>query len=293
MPSRITLAPGQCICGKINCEIPFGLCHCGCGGKTLISRNSDRKLNYVIGMPRRYINHHASQTTETHANPRIDDIGPVNINGNGCFLICLTRGRWAIVDSDDYDKLKEFNWSALWNKDTKSFYAHRKVSVGRRKTKSIQMHRIILGLKPEDKITVDHINHDTIDNRKSNLRTSTITENCWNQGEHSNNTSGYKGVFYNNRENYWQVSIRIGNGKRLHIRNVPSAVEGFDIYCRLSIIHHVNFTHSVVVSNIPKFSLPPYLTELYTEAVIDSHRKNPHDLISGKIVNFVNKIASL
>jgi RNA polymerase sigma factor (sigma-70 family) len=72
------------------------------------------------------------------------------------------------------------------------------------------MHRII-NETPKGKHT-DHINHDSLDNRKCNLRTCSNTENSWNQRVPKNNTSGYKGVSWDNINNTWIASIGI-NGK--------------------------------------------------------------------------------
>jgi hypothetical protein len=52
---RYLLYEGVCICGNKDCEIPFGLCHCGCGEKTNIARTSSRYHECIDGMPRKFI----------------------------------------------------------------------------------------------------------------------------------------------------------------------------------------------------------------------------------------------
>jgi AraC-like DNA-binding protein len=56
-----------CVCGDSSCFTPYGLCHCGCGGKTLIAdRNKYDGSKWVQGKPRPYIaNHH--KNTHRHA----------------------------------------------------------------------------------------------------------------------------------------------------------------------------------------------------------------------------------
>lgn len=56
---------------------------------------------------------------------------------------------------------------------------------------SVALHRLILG---EPSGHVDHINGNSLDNRKSNLRVCSHTENMYNRGVQSNNVLGYKGV---------------------------------------------------------------------------------------------------
>ena len=63
---------------------------------------------------------------------------------------------------------------------------------------------------------IDHINRVRCDNRLSNLRTVTRSENCQNVGLQRNNTSGQRGVYWNKRDKYWQVRI-IVCGKYNHV----------------------------------------------------------------------------
>ena len=92
-------------------------------------------------------------------------------------LIELTRGQFAQVDDEDFDALNEYFWHAKWNNSTKSYYAARP----RRKADGpgslkVYMHRQVLGIHNNPVRTkdgwqeVDHINHNTVDNRKENLR---------------------------------------------------------------------------------------------------------------------------
>jgi len=93
----------------------------------------------------------------------------------------LTQGQRARVDWCDYRELRKFKWCAEWNCKTKSFYAARncRLSSGRKTTE--KMHRRILGLNHSDKRQVDHWNHDTLDNRRRNVR---IVENRRDQSVH-------------------------------------------------------------------------------------------------------------
>jgi hypothetical protein len=60
---------------------------------------------------------------------------------------------------------------------------------------------------PPEGYQVDHINRNKLDNRKDNLRISTIAQNCANKDLMSNNTSGHKGVYWNKANQKWHARI--------------------------------------------------------------------------------------
>lgn len=95
--------------------------------------------------------------------------------------IQLTQGKVAIVDDDDYPMLMQYTWCAHRFKDT-IFYAE---TAG-----SVRMHRLIMNA-PKG-MQVDHINHNTLDNRKCNLRLCTNSQNQMNR--RTSSKSGYLGV---------------------------------------------------------------------------------------------------
>jgi hypothetical protein len=104
--------------------------------------------------------------------------------------IKLTQGLFAIVDDDDYEVLMTHKWCA--HRFGTRFYADSGKSVNG-KIKGFLMHRVIMNVT-NPKIQVDHINGNTLDNRRENLRKCTNSENCRNAKMKSTNTSGYKGV---------------------------------------------------------------------------------------------------
>lgn len=93
--------------------------------------------------------------------------------------ITLTQGQFAIVDDEDYKRLNQVKWHARWSPGTQSFYAQRtNVDGGGRVVN--YMHREVLGLAP-GAMEVDHENHDTLDNRRQNLKAVTSRENSENR----------------------------------------------------------------------------------------------------------------
>lgn len=128
---------------------------------------------------------------------------------------------WAIIDIDDLEKVINFpySWHSAYRKKTKSFYVNSTVHTGEKINGkwfhyTLYLHHFLLGYDRENKIDIDHINHDTLDNRKGNLRPSTRKSNSKNRnGKNVNNQSGYRNVAYIKREKhpYW-VQL-IVNGK--------------------------------------------------------------------------------
>lgn len=60
---------------------------------------------------------------------------------------------------------------------------------------------------------IDHINRDKSDNRWSTLRQATESQNAANRIAPSNNTSGFKGVCWNDQEKKWIARVQV-NGRR-------------------------------------------------------------------------------
>ena len=112
--------------------------------------------------------------------------------------IPLTQGKFAIVDDDKYDWLNQWKWCA--HKNGNNHYAVRSSS---RKTgkKSIKMHRLILGLQPNDGKITDHLNTNALDNRRVNLRICTTSENARNQKPRRNKK--YKGIYFHKYAKKW------------------------------------------------------------------------------------------
>lgn len=124
--------------------------------------------------------------------------------------IPLTQGQVTIVNDEDYEALVKHKWYA--HKDARSgkYYAHHRLKTGDSRHLIEPMHRAILGV--DRGVLVDHENGNTLDNRRSNLRPATTSQNNRNRGKHSTNTSGFKGVYTKGKR--WRAVISVDDKQK-------------------------------------------------------------------------------
>ncbi|MDP4226025.1 MAG: HNH endonuclease [Bacteroidota bacterium] len=91
----------------------------------------------------------------------------------------------------------------------------------------VALHRIIH--KTPDGMMTDHINGNTFDNRRENLRTVTNQQNQFNRQLRIDNKSGYTGVFWNKQRGKWRASIKV-NYKTKHIGYFLDKNEAYKAY---------------------------------------------------------------
>lgn len=151
--------------------------------------------------------------------------------------IKISMGQVVKVSLEDFDELSKFKWSAKWDWATKGFYAKRFETING-KTRSILMHRAIMG-NPKG-LQIDHIHGDTLDNRRSELRIATGSQNQWNAKIRSDNSSGFKGVSVHKQTGRWQSRIRI-HTKRISLGLFDTAQEAHEAYCAASREYHGEF----------------------------------------------------
>jgi len=117
--------------------------------------------------------------------------------------IILSNGRVTLVDDEDYDHLSQFRWY-----QHHSGYAVRSIYPnGRCKAKQVSMHSLLID-RPEGMV-IDHIDGNTLNNQKTNLRVCTKRQNTFNSSMQCNNTSGFKGVaLIHMKTPKWLASIK-------------------------------------------------------------------------------------
>jgi hypothetical protein len=169
-----------------------------------------------------------------------------------CFIE-LTKGQRALVDDCDYDALMQIG---SWCYSSSGYGVHYfRDEQGKRKT--LYMHRFIyyriLGNQhlPAG-MQCDHRNWNRIDNRRSNLRLATRSQNQAHKGRPTNNTSQYKGVSFNGGK--WEARIR-HEGKRIHLGRFDDPVEAAWMYDAATKLLNQEFAGP----NFPKQPTPPHI----------------------------------
>lgn len=146
------------------------------------------------------------------------------IRGDITVIFLLRRDKTVIetvIDTDDLPEVDAFDgtWYASYDNRREYFY----VTMDR---KRISHHLARELLNVPSGFVVDHINQNTLDNRRSNLRIATIAENAQNQRLNRNSTSGIRGVYYRRDRDKWQASIQLkGKKKFIGIYGTPEDAE--------------------------------------------------------------------
>jgi AP2 domain/HNH endonuclease len=150
--------------------------------------------------------------------------------------IKLTQNKVAMVDDEDYERLIKRKWFAWRHPNPpNSFYAHSYEPPHH----TIKMHRAILNIMDRT-IHVDHINGNSLDNRKCNLRVATHRQNTKNAKLNIRSTSGYKGVTYYKPSHKWRAQIQF-DGKKKHLGYYLTKEEAAKAYNIAALEHHGEF----------------------------------------------------
>lgn len=137
-------------------------------------------------------------------------------------IIELTQGQITIVDDWLFKFLDRYNWYA--QNHTGKFYAHGTIV----SKKEVFLHRFLMGL-PNKEYRVDHINHNTLDNRLCNLRICNQSENCANSKKQKYTLSKYKGVHFHKIANKYCVEIT-HNYKQYYLGLFKSEIKAARVY---------------------------------------------------------------
>lgn len=157
-------------------------------------------------------------------------IGPINIfcaaNANYIFrtffifmkLIPLYGkdgiGKFAQVDDEDYDFLMQWRWFYVYKKTSSNYYIVCNFNLGNSKWQVKIMHQLIIGKK--EKLVIDHIDGNTLNNQKHNIRHCKNNENVLNKRKYKNGSSIFKGVTISEKKDKnwakrWMSRIQVNN----------------------------------------------------------------------------------
>lgn len=143
-------------------------------------------------------------------------------------FVPLTKGFVALIDPEFAPLVGQWQWHARWSRGA-SWYARRTINLrdssGKRVKYSIYLHRLIC--PAPDGVLVDHINRDTLNNRRANLRVVSVTGNTLNRAKRRGTLSQYRGVTLTGKR--WSATITSG-GKQTYLGSFPSEVEAAEAY---------------------------------------------------------------
>ena len=152
----------------------------------------------------------------------------VHIVGDGTAEIELTQGQFATVDEASLAVLVGARWCAAWSGNQGSFYA----TTGRGKV-ARKMHQAVLHRTPsdyaKDRLVVDHINRNTLDNRRCNLQLVSHRRNTTKDRNASKKR--LTGAFWFKRDSVWQSQIR-AFGLNINLGRFDTEKQAHDVYAR-------------------------------------------------------------
>lgn len=105
-------------------------------------------------------------------------------------------------DEEDYNTIKNFAWFSYNGYITTNNY------IDKNYPRLLKMHRLVMQERNPN-VYIDHINHNTMDNRKCNLRATTPSQNARNHKVSKSNTSGVTGVILQKTNQKWRAAIRV------------------------------------------------------------------------------------
>jgi hypothetical protein len=147
---------------------------------------------------------------------------------SGTREIELSSGHIALIDEHNWGLAEPYGWFSVVSKRVIYVRANTRVSDGGKRT-CIMLHRLITGAPAG--IQVDHINYDGRDNREVNLRLCTNRQNTAHRRTPANNTSGYKGVSWHERDRRWTAYITVNGTRKCvgYFSDLRAAVEAYNV----------------------------------------------------------------
>jgi len=155
-----------------------------------------------------------------------------------------SAGKYEVkVNLEDAD-LSSYNWSARISSTMP--YAQYGTPKRYGEKRYFHMHRVILermiGRKLKKHEVVDHINHDSLDNRRSNLRVATVQQNAQNMRLRVDSSTGYKGV-YNHSKGGYVAQIWIDK-KHKYLGYFQTPELAHEAYCKAAKEHFGEFANT-------------------------------------------------
>jgi HNH endonuclease len=130
-------------------------------------------------------------------------------------ILPLTQGNFALVDDEDYERLKHHKWCFKSTYGNKLYAVRCECRNGW--VKYIFLHHEVLGYTSAiPGRVVDHINGNSLDCTRKNLRICTQAQNCRNRQQQKNSRSKYKGVKIKERKSGYRYHAVITAENKSH-----------------------------------------------------------------------------
>lgn len=166
------------------------LCRCDCGKNVIVNAGGLKSGNTKsCGCLKR-----------DSASQRFKKGNRYEIKGDTAVLY-TSKGTSFVIDTEDLLEVLSVTWNI-----SKDGYVRGHLKNNR----GVTLHRFVMGVTDKH-ICVDHINHDKSDNRKSNLRVCTYSQNNMNRYTGSSNSSGLTGVCWDNQHQRWRAFIGVND----------------------------------------------------------------------------------
>lgn len=165
-------------------------------------------------------------------------VGP-EIESGDWMQIPLTRGKATIIRRSDWGLVAPFTWCA--RRRPSGYYdaiGYRRG--GGRGSKLVLLHRLIMNAPPG--VDVDHIDGNTLNNLRSNLRLATRSQNNANQHRRRGGYSQYKGVTFDKNRGLWRAQIKVG-GKHIDLGSFRDEIEAARAYDVAALAHFGEFAN--------------------------------------------------
>lgn len=159
--------------------------------------------------------------------------------------IPLKDGLITTIDDIDADlaELVETEWKIVGQPRNK--YVGINVTIDGKHT-IIFLHRVILARKLgrmlEQREFCDHIHGNGLDNRRSEIRLASASQNMQNRKMQKNNTSGYRGVHRHKKSGKFQATIYVNN-KPIYLGTYNTPEKAYAVYCEAAIKYHGEFAN--------------------------------------------------
>lgn len=168
-------------------------------------------------------------------DPRMPGSPKAPPNDPNARYIPLSQGRFAIVDTEDYEELAKRKWYCSAKKN-RAYAMRRRPGAEKR----ILMHRWIMNAP--DNLFVDHIDGNGLNNRRANLRLCTPAQNARNRRPDRNCHSKYKGVTWGKLQNKWLATIS-NAGRHTHLGCFKNEIDAAITYDRKAQTLHAQFAY--------------------------------------------------